>query len=62
MERIVQKLEAEVARKREHGKEFLGQIERYKRFKDEMQRAGVAYGDTYSIPLMSRLGHAARTK
>ncbi len=62
MDRIAEKLEAEVARKREHGKEFLEQIERYKKFKDQMQRAGVAYGDTYTIPLMTRLGHSVRPK
>ncbi len=43
-------------------KEFRDQLERNKEFKEKMHKAGVEYGDKYSIPLMARLGHHVRSK
>jgi hypothetical protein len=41
---------------------FVEQLETYKKFKDRMKEAGIEYGDKFSIPLMSRLGHTVKSK
>lgn len=56
----------EKAVKRELGRDrdsrFRDQLEKHRAFKERMRAAGVEYGDKFSIPLMSRLGHVVKPK
>jgi len=57
MAKIVKDVQAVLDKKEKLGKEFRDQINSYEQFKSRMKDAGVEYGEKFSIPLMSRLGH-----
>lgn len=57
---IVTAVERVILSRAERSKEFVEQIQRYNEFKERMRKAGVEYGDKFSIPLMSRLGRRSK--
>lgn len=62
MGKVVEALEKVKQTRKERDPKFLEQIEKYKEFKGRMKDAGIEYGDKFSIPLMSRLGHTLKSK
>jgi hypothetical protein len=62
MGKIAEAVERERKRPRNQSESFRRQIEKNKEFKERMRAAGVEYGDKFTIPLMSRLGHVVKSK
>lgn len=62
MANVVEAVKDVISRKEERGKAFNEQLERHRKFKERMRAAGVEYGDKFTIPLMTRLGHLTKAK
>jgi len=54
---VTEKVEEVLKKTAEKPADFRQQLEKYKKFKDKMEKAGIKLGDKYEIPLMQRIGY-----
>ena len=51
-----ERIERELVRYKEKSEEFRQQLRSFREFKEELEKAGVYREDSYTVPLMHRLG------
>ena len=51
-----ERIERELVKYKEKSEEFRQQLQSFREFKEELVKAGVYREDSYSVPLMHRLG------
>jgi hypothetical protein len=57
---ITEELIAEIKKYPEQSEQFKAQHEQFKQLKEKIDNSGYVYGDKFEIPLMIRMGIAAK--